>query len=48
MLVTSAKGAGDASATDDDVNAFLAGYALDIVDTVVDRSEAMEAKHGGD
>ncbi len=48
MVVTSTRGAGEASATDADVNAFLAGYALDIVDTVVDRSEAMEAKHGGD
>ena len=44
-LVTSAKGAGAATATDADVNAFLAGYALDIVDAVVARSET---RHGGD
>lgn len=46
-LVTSAEGSGDARATDDDVNAFVAGYALDIVDTVVDRSEEMEASSDG-
>ncbi len=47
MLVTSAVGSGSARATDDDVNAFVAGYALDIVDTVVDRSEEMEASSDG-
>lgn len=38
-LVTSAPGAGEARASDDDINAFMAGYALDIVDTVMTNSE---------
>lgn len=46
-LVTSAAGAGEARATDDDVNAFIAGYAIDIVDTLVTNSEERPSNADG-